>query len=370
MLKRIYIDNYKCLVNFEVQLNQLNLFLGENGSGKSTVFEALRKLQTFISGESKLDHLFLFTDRCRWQTALVQTFELELIHPENNGLVRYHLVIEHTEEGDKTWIKEEGLSFQGSPLFSFELGEVQLFRDDHSPGPKYPFDWARSGLAAITPRSDNKRLTWFKNQIRNMVITQIIPSVMQEEASERGESIPAKHLENFVSWYRILSQDQGSINRLTKVLQEVLEGFDSFKFDPYGARTILQTRFFLGSLKTSVNFSFSELSDGQRMLITLYSLFEAARQGKTILCLDEPENFVSLSEIQPWLNALRAMCDTENTQALLISHHPEMIDLLASHACWFERSNGLATRIHPLPTSGEGDLRVSELIARRWLDHE
>jgi predicted ATPase len=60
MLKRIYIDNYKCLVNFEIQLDPMNLFLGGNGTGKSTVMDALRVLQAFISGEGKTDQLFFF----------------------------------------------------------------------------------------------------------------------------------------------------------------------------------------------------------------------------------------------------------------------------------------------------------------------
>ena len=41
MLKRIYINNFRCLVNFELKLDGLSLFLGANGSGKSTVFAAL-----------------------------------------------------------------------------------------------------------------------------------------------------------------------------------------------------------------------------------------------------------------------------------------------------------------------------------------
>ncbi|MDO9129995.1 MAG: AAA family ATPase, partial [Anaerolineales bacterium] len=159
MLKRIYIDNYKCLVNFEVHLNRLNLFLGENGSGKTSVFDALRKIRAFVSGEGKVDHIFAFADRCRWQTVFFQTFELDIQPPDNSGEFRYRLVIEHIEDGEKVRVKEEHLSFQGKPLFGFEMGEAQLYRDDHTAGPGYPYDWALSGLAAISPRSDNKRLT-------------------------------------------------------------------------------------------------------------------------------------------------------------------------------------------------------------------
>ena len=43
MLKKIYIDNFKCLVNFELAFDSINLFLGPNGAGKSAVFDVLRK---------------------------------------------------------------------------------------------------------------------------------------------------------------------------------------------------------------------------------------------------------------------------------------------------------------------------------------
>ncbi|NEP45503.1 MAG: AAA family ATPase, partial [Okeania sp. SIO2H7] len=58
MLKRIYIDNFRCLVNFELAVGSINLFLGDNGAGKSRVFDVLRKIQAFIRGDGKVDDIF------------------------------------------------------------------------------------------------------------------------------------------------------------------------------------------------------------------------------------------------------------------------------------------------------------------------
>ncbi len=62
MLKRIYADNYKSLVNFDISLNNINLFFGVNGSGKSAVFEILRKIKDLAAGEGKASDLFLLDD--------------------------------------------------------------------------------------------------------------------------------------------------------------------------------------------------------------------------------------------------------------------------------------------------------------------
>ncbi|MEL6580705.1 MAG: AAA family ATPase [Cyanobacteria bacterium J06621_12] len=61
MLKRIYVNNFRCLVNFELTFDNVNLILGHNGSGKSTLFDVIRKLQQFIIGDLKIE------DICRYQ---------------------------------------------------------------------------------------------------------------------------------------------------------------------------------------------------------------------------------------------------------------------------------------------------------------
>ena len=59
MLKRLYVHNYKYLVNFEINFEQdISLFLGANGSGKSTVFEVLNKLRRVIINEEKIENIF------------------------------------------------------------------------------------------------------------------------------------------------------------------------------------------------------------------------------------------------------------------------------------------------------------------------
>ncbi len=78
MLKRIYADNYKSLVNFDISLDNINLFLGVNGSGKSAVFEILRKIKDLAAGEGKASDFFLLDDFTRWQNSPLQTFELTI----------------------------------------------------------------------------------------------------------------------------------------------------------------------------------------------------------------------------------------------------------------------------------------------------
>jgi ABC-type glutathione transport system ATPase component len=52
-----------------------------------------------------------------------------------------------------------------------------------------------------------------------------------------------------------------------------------------------------------------------------------------------------LPEIQSWLDSLYEQCQNQHAQAILISHHPKLINYLASHAgYWFSRQDNGAVR--------------------------
>lgn len=173
MLKRIYIDNFRCIVNFELDVDALNLFLGSNGADKSTVFEILQKIQAFVSGDSKVEGIFKSVDCTRRQTSQIQRFELEILG--NGGSYKYELGIGHNR--DKCRVEYERLWFDNQPLLKFELGEVQLYRNDYSPEPKYSFDWSQSMIALLTPRDENTKLIWFRERMARFIIVRIIPSL-------------------------------------------------------------------------------------------------------------------------------------------------------------------------------------------------
>jgi len=67
MLQRLYVDNYRCLVNFECTFGPAQLILGPNGAGKSTVFDVLDLLRDFCIDGAAPDGRFVGASRTRWQ---------------------------------------------------------------------------------------------------------------------------------------------------------------------------------------------------------------------------------------------------------------------------------------------------------------
>ena len=111
---------------------------------------------------------------------------------------------------------------------------------------------------------------------------------------------------------------------------------------------------------------FDELSDGQRCLIALYMLLEQWSQEGGTLFIDEPENYLMLVELQPWMHATTERVDDAH-QILVISHHPEWLDAWAvPSGIHLRREAGSYTRWAPFEVSADSDLSPSELIARGW----
>ncbi|MBW4505265.1 MAG: AAA family ATPase [Scytonematopsis contorta HA4267-MV1] len=370
MLKRIYIDNFRCLVNFELDFDAINLFLGSNGVGKSTVFEVLQKIQLFISGDSKIETIFKSVDCTRWQSSKLQSFELEIIG--NDGIYKYELGIT-CEKKDKVRVEYERLWFNNQSLLKFESGDVQIYKDDYSKDSQFSFNWSQSIFPSLMTKSDNSKLTWFRERMARFIIVRVMPSLMIDE-SIQPEIYLTSQMENYVSWYRYFSEDQGKVAEVGDILREVIDGFRNFKFERVSEQSlVLKIRFSSATDSNKfIDYRFGELSDGQKALITLYTLIHGTKSSDYTLCIDEPENFLALPEIQPWLAQLYDLCSDGELQALLISHHPELINyLLASPiGYWFERRSNAPARVKRIGSEIPNDsaLPVSELIARGWLN--
>lgn len=365
MLKELYIDNYKCLVNFTFTPQNINLLLGENGTGKSTVFEVLHKLKIFVTAGKDLS-IFPSESLTRWQIAPNQNFELSISIQNRN--YRYKLSIEHNRQKSLSRIQSEQLFVDDQLLFDFQRGTIRLFRDDFSSGPEYPFDWSQPGLATIHPRQDNQALTTFKSWMENLFVLKPNPMGMVMESKSEEKQLDY-HCNNFSSWYRYLSQErQAEAFELTLKLREILPGFYSFSMPEAGEKIRLFQLGFKTDNGKVIFYDLDELSDGQRMIILLYALLYSIHHDHICLCIDEPENFLALPEIQPWLLNLYDLCQERGIQAFLISHNPESInDLASGSGYWFDRLPNSPTRIKPIVDSGDTGLKISELIARGWL---
>jgi predicted ATPase len=172
---------------------------------------------------------------------------------------------------------------------------------------------------------------------------------------------------NFSSWYRHLVQEYGDSFEYRSVLQKTMDDFQKLRLEKVGAdaRTLLAV---FGTGRGEYEMRLGELSDGQRSLLVLYGLVHFLERQGYLLFLDEPDNFLAASEIQPWLLAAEDVLGAGVAQMVVVSHHAEVIDYLGGdRGILFEREVSGVTKTRPLREVAIPDaMKLSEVLARGW----
>ncbi len=374
MFERIHIENYKCLVDFALHLDDTTLLLGANGTGKTAVLDVVYGIRKLLTGEAKVADPVAFpaSSLTRWQTHRHQQFRLRIRVADES--FTYALRVEHEEGGSKSRITRERLLGQDrTVLFDCKMGEVQLYRDDGSTGPTFLTDWHESALARVVEHPANTRLTSFLKAIRRTVVCTIRPDRLRTE-STREDPILDRAATNFVDWYRHAIQEN-PMRALPHVnaLRPVLDGFNDLQLRQAGLDSRALMLRFGASISAddekAYRLRFSEIADGQRALVVLYGLVHLSRgAGGIMLFLDEPDNYVALPEIQPWLLELVELCEETPSQAVICSHHPELIDYFGiARGRVLRRNASGAVTPHSLDPPPAGSRhKLSELVARGW----
>jgi energy-coupling factor transporter ATP-binding protein EcfA2 len=366
MITRLYVNNYRCLVAFEAHFESFGVLCGPNGSGKSSVFDALRVIRNLGTGYGILggtgQHDISSLEFTNWLNSTVQEFELGV---RSDGCEFEYLIhLEQKADFERPRVLKEHATCDGRILFERDLEGVRFERLDGSTT-GFPLDWRQAALASIQPKGPLMDLTKLQKAMERLLILRPNPRGMERESKAECK-LPDLYLSGLTSWYRSLSQDLEWSIELRDLIQEVWPDFRSLKLVDVGLNAkALQLRF--SDENGGIGLFFDQLSDGEKALLGLYMVRAALKTGAVqSVLLDEPDNYVGLSELQPWVLSLREILDSSH-QSLLITHHPEILSSAGSdHGRYLWRDNHTSpTRIGPL-TTPEG-ISPGEALARGWV---
>lgn len=373
MITRLYANNFRCLVAFKADFDSFGVLCGPNGAGKSSVFDALRLIRTVATGDGYLGgdgerdirHLeFTNWQKGTTQESKIQEFELGVTAEDHS--FEYVLHIEQTANHEKPRIVRESATCKKKILFERDLDGVRFKKADGTQT-GFPLDWRHAALASIQPKGSLGEIAILQDALSKLLILRPNPRGMEKESKAESRR-PDLYLNSLTSWYRSLYQEQEWTDALRDLLREVWPDFKSFRLEDVGMNTkALQLRFESANGPDGGVLFFDQLSDGEKTLVGLYMVRAALATGaaQTVL-IDEPDNFVGLPELQPWVLSLRELLD-EKHQALIISHHPEILNNAGEdfgHYLWRDNHTS-PTRIGSLkvPTG----LNAGEAIARGWV---
>lgn len=348
MITRLYVDNYKTLVNFQWRPQSVELLAGRNGSGKSSVFEIMEKLNALLVQGKKVADLFSPSEFTRWTTKPSISIELEIL----NGTMRFHYRLSLGRDPDRGFvlIEAESLDSEGQRILSYADRHLTLTAPSGGSFGSFDFGSSRSFVAEIQKNPNTEHHLAFRDAMKRVGVFAPNPLVIRA----RSESVASDLLgdcKNLVDWYRYwIAPEPERIVPINNLFRTSLPGFQRLALQQVGDAWEMRVEFRFAT--GSAEFRLEDLSDGQRMIVALTLIIVSRRFW--ILLLDEPDNFVAPTEIHKVLSAFDD--SLTGNQLAVISHHPETIDYFASHSATLFRLEEGMTRcesLHNIDLEGE-----------------
>ena len=358
-LRSVRVDNYKCLSDFELPLGVMTLLLGKNGCGKTAVFEVINALRRIIRPEP-IGSPFPASTLMRWDDNNEQAFELRVGGNGGGEEYRYQLAVEHKPE--QALLKEESLTLNEKPLFDISGGVMNLYDEKHAPMLEMEFDGSMSGLALVGKNNKMAKAQKFHNWLNGVTMLSLSPDNMRGIA-DKAEEYPDVKGGNFVSWYRwTVRGGDAMMAGANRALGRVLPGYRGLKLAEVGRDARELRAVFKSENGAQQEYAFDELSLGQRTLIALYCFLHGGDRNRLLL-IDEPDNFVTLPEVQPLILEMDIGAGDELPQIAMISHHPEAVDFISNkETVWMAREPEQPARI--VEFENDTKLHTSKLYAR------
>ena len=316
MIRRLYIDNYKCFSNFELRLDKLpcSMIIGANGSGKSTVAEVLSCFSAIGRGVSDINGILPKSVKSVLKTAQdsgIITLEIEV--GDAKSVWVYSIGV--NQDGDRYRVMTERLT----------CGEVVLF--DRSKL------MLLDSVVAMAFMADGQQSATMINDCRTILasiyVLRPVPQLMSSKMTIKDSYPLRTDASNLASWLpHIMASDNNAYEAFRKYLNCVLSDFANVQL----LNTTVEGRIFMVAFNTgSVNpikafsLAFDCLSDGEKCQFVAASLIALNVHVPNLTVFwDEPDNYITTSEVAYLLPAL---CNSfqKRGQLIVSSHSREAI---------------------------------------------
>lgn len=322
MFQRIYIHNYKCLQDFEWNLNDEKslLLLGKNGTGKSSILSVLELLRDLALGKDIFEidlpsHQEYEDVVLKFDVSIKdKIYKYEIVISENNDLYE-KLIIDNQQIFERYSVDE--LSFHGK---NFLVNVDQ------------------SVLYLLSTKSDD--IFGLVDWICKMILIAPNPSIMYnnlEYIDSKKRHLLKRKAENLTMWLYWLHENTSISNHINSIFNKIVPDFQSFEFLEF--RNLRHLSFIFKENEQKIMIPFDDLSDGER-IIFLFSIILALMshdEEPIFVFWDEPENYISLALLQSLIQFMRSKAEfsQQSHQVFFSSHNSEVINAFSSSHIYY-----------------------------------
>jgi predicted ATPase len=360
-LQRVRIRDYKSIATADVELGQLTVLVGRNGSGKSNFLDALRfvadGLQTSLDHAVKSRGGIDSVRRISAEPSRSFAIALDVSLPGRQTAV-YELEIAARQKGGFQ-IERESLRIQAAgdvALASYEVESGTLMKASLDNMPP-----ASADRLYLVSASGFPQFRAGYDFLVSMGFYNFNPETMKEFQTPDAGEILHRDGSNIASVLARLNRDQPeSAERIRSYLAAITPGIEDVEWISMGPReTLYFTQKFARSPEGRGLFAAS-MSDGTlRALGILVAVTQQVGPGSptSLIGIEEPETALHPAAAGALMDALREA--SSHTQILVTSHSPDLLDqvsLETDRLLAVVAEEG-ATRVAPLDAASREAIR-------------
>lgn len=324
-LNRIIVERYRCIRDETIELGGLDVFIGGNATGKSTILDVLRFLQDGVEARD-------------FKAAVSARGGIGLLGWKGKAASDIRLGA-RIQDGDAAF---EWTVLLVREKYGFHVAEqVVQSRETEPP---------------VTLLEANKGVGWWRSgETLERVSLEVEPTGCALAAASVDASFPARQVAEFINHWGILGRNPfllrqdgaglssnsfdpygrnlaETLHNLTNSSPEVLERIVQATGDVLGVPSSIETREFGGRFHLvlsdpNLDFPVPQLAASSgtlRMLALATALFSEPRAG--LIGIEEPENGVHPTALSGLVDHLRSA--SRNTQFVVTTHSPLLLDCL------------------------------------------
>ncbi len=359
MIDKISIKNFKAIQSANIKLTDLSVFVGNNGTGKSSVIEALQTLQNVLlhglsSGFSErwfgLEHIrnTSTVPKGSGKKLFENDIEIELKGRITQGIFQYRVCFNTSQSGDLYLVTHESLYQNKSQIFKSEVIDEKGYTEYFRGNEPMPINRIANNLVLSdkTMIGDDDFAIAFNNYILAWQFLSLEPERMyfpvRRDYSATNVRMKSTG-ENLADFFSRLQDNPTLSDIILEKMRYVLPDLDNVGREEISIQK--QIYLFLQEHNNRRRLPSWLFSSGTLRILAILSILNS-EVPPPVIFIEEIENGLDPRTLNLLVSEIRSLLP--DNQFITTTHSPYFLDLVAlKHIVVAERANGKTEYYRP-----------------------